>query len=102
MALAQPDLRDALVAVRQSVRAAERVAEKLPEKVALLVVLAAVALAIVVASRIPVGDPMLRRLKKAPVDDEPLTPEDVEELRRARAEKAIPWETAKQQLSEPD
>ncbi|KKM11003.1 hypothetical protein SY88_10735 [Clostridiales bacterium PH28_bin88] len=49
-----------------------------------------------------IDDPLLRALEKAPVDDEPLEPEELAAIREA--EKAIaqgdtiPWEQAKKEL----
>lgn len=102
MALATPDVHEALVAVRQAARSAERVAAKLPERFAWLVLLAAVGVAIVVASRLPVSDPVLRRLAQAPVDDEPNDPAEDADVASARGEGGIPWEQAKRQLHEAD
>ncbi len=102
MALATPDIRKTLVAVKQSARAAERVAEKLPERVVWLLLLAVVGVAIVVASRLPVGDPVLRRLAEAPPDDEASDPEEDAAVAHARAEVSVPWDQAKRQLDEAD
>lgn len=105
MAVATPDIREALVAVRQSARAAERVAEGIGEKAGLVVLLLFVGLAIYIASRLPqdgTQDPVMRRLREAPIDDEPLTPDEEEQIRIARAEKSIPWDQAEQQLTEAD
>jgi hypothetical protein len=99
MALAVPDIREGLSAVRQSARAAERVAEGVGEKVGLAVLLLLVGIAIYVASRLPKqddsSDPVMRRLKEAPADDEPISAEEEAHVRRARVEGSLPWDEAK-------
>lgn len=48
------------------------------------------------------GDPLLRALAAAPVDDEPLTPDDEAAIAEARAEyergASIPWEELRKEL----
>lgn len=102
MALASPDVHETLVAVRRSAHAAERMAERLPERVVWLLLLAAVTVAIVVASKLPVSDPVQRRLDEAPPDDEASDPEEEADVARARAEVSVPWDQAKRQLHEAD
>lgn len=105
MALAVPDIREGLTAVRQSARAAERVAEGVGEKVGLFVLLLAVSVAIYIASRLPQHDrsedPVVRRLREAPADDEPVDADEEAHVRRARAEESLPWDEAKR-LAEAD
>ena len=102
MALATPDLHETLIAVRRSARAAEHVAERLPERVGWVVLLVVLGVAIIVASRLPAGDPVLRRLAQAPADNEGNDPEEDTEVARARAEVSVPWDEAKSRLHEAD
>ncbi len=102
MALAQPDFRETLVAARRTAHAAEKIAEGLPERVVWVVLLVVLGVAVIVASRLPVGDPVLRRLAQAPPDDEATDPEEEADVARARADVSIPWDQAKRQLHEAD
>jgi hypothetical protein len=102
MAVAAPDVRLSLVAVRQSARAAGRVATGLPERAGWVLLLIVVGLAIYVASRIPVNDPVTERLSQIPPDDEGSDAEEDAEVARARAEVSIPWDDAKRTLREAD
>jgi hypothetical protein len=102
MAVAAPDIRQTLVAVRQSARAAEHVAKGLPERAGWLILFILVGVAVYVVSRIPVRDPVLERLDQAPPDDEGSDPEEEAAVARARTEVGVPWEQAKRELHEAD
>lgn len=47
-------------------------------------------------------DPFLAALEAAPLDDEPVTPEDIEAIERGREEhrrgETIPWEVVKREI----
>lgn len=73
-----------------------RLIDNLPEN--------AVARAAAMLESLSVEDPVLKAFMEAPVDDEPLSPEDIAAIEEAEAEIArgelVPWEEVKARLFE--